>query len=303
MHGTGQFSALITMALGGAVVSLPDRKLRRRRAVRERRATARRRTSSSSARRSPARCSSARRQPRHATTCRRVMLISSSGVMWSHENKERPARHMPQAMLFDSFGSSRGRRAGRLGVGAGRRRADREVRARREQRRVHRRRPPRRAGLAARRAWSPSAASSRVGYYKDEAKSAQTFRTFEGRRWSDPRRLGHGQRRRHAPPARARVGVHQHRRREGLPRGGRGGAEDAPGRARRGRASACPTSASARRSARVVEPAEGDATSTRRAVIDPREDLSSPPYKAPRNVVVVDTIGRGRQRQGRLQAV
>ena len=26
-----------------------------------------------------------------------------------------------------------------------------------------------------------------VGYYKDEAKSARTFKMFEGRRWSDPR--------------------------------------------------------------------------------------------------------------------
>ena len=74
-----------------------------------------------------------------------------------------------------------------------------------------------------------------VGYYKDEAKSAATFRVVDGPALEHPGRLRHGQRRRHDPPPRPRLGVHQHRRREGLPGGGRGGAEDAPERARRGR--------------------------------------------------------------------
>ena len=43
-----------------------------------------------------------------------------------------------------------------------------------------------------------------------------------------------------------RVGVHQHRRREGLPRGGRGGAQDPPGGAPTPWPSACPTRSSAR---------------------------------------------------------
>ena len=36
------------------------------------------------------------------------------------------------------------------------------------------------------RGWWPSPAHLPLGYYKDEAKTAQTFRTFEGRRWSVP---------------------------------------------------------------------------------------------------------------------
>ena len=44
----------------------------------------------------------------------------------------------------------------------------------------------------------------------------------------DPRRLGDRRDGRLADPARARQRLHQHRRREGLPRGGRGGAEDPP---------------------------------------------------------------------------
>ena len=35
-----------------------------------------------------------------------LLLISSSGVMWSQENKDGLLRHLPQAALFDSYGSS-----------------------------------------------------------------------------------------------------------------------------------------------------------------------------------------------------
>ncbi|MFX8712043.1 hypothetical protein ABTM46_19045, partial [Acinetobacter baumannii] len=35
-----------------------------------------------------------------------VRLIGSSGSMWSYENKQGLLRHMPQAMLIDSFSSS-----------------------------------------------------------------------------------------------------------------------------------------------------------------------------------------------------
>ena len=72
-----------------------------------------------------------------------------------------------------------------------------------------------------------------VGYYKDPEKTAATFLEIDGRRYSMPRRLRHGRGRRNAHAARARLGVHQHRRREGLPRGGRGGPQDPPRRARR----------------------------------------------------------------------
>ena len=59
-----------------------------------------------------------------------------------------------------------------------------------------------------------------LGYYKDPEKTAATFRTVARRALLDPRRLRDRRRRRHDPPARARLGVHQHRRREGVPRGG-----------------------------------------------------------------------------------
>ena len=39
-----------------------------------------------------------------APTC----LSTSSGVMWNEENKAGLLRHIPQAILFDSYGSSEG---------------------------------------------------------------------------------------------------------------------------------------------------------------------------------------------------
>ena len=75
-----------------------------------------------------------------------------------------------------------------------------------------------------------------LGYYKDEEKTAEHVpgrprrQALRGRRRLRP--LG-GRRHRHA--ARPRLGVHQLRRREDLPRGGRGRAEVAPRRVRRPR--------------------------------------------------------------------
>ena len=86
------------------------------------------------------------------------------------------------------------------------------------------------------RAGSPGAATCPLEYYKDPEKSAATFVTGPtghavrpGRRRGDPRGGRH-----HQPP-RARVAVHQLRRREDLPRGGRVRAQGPPGRLRRHR--------------------------------------------------------------------
>ena len=184
MHGTGQFSAINVMLTGGAVASLPNRRFDVGELFSE-------------------------VQRLHATVIiivgqafagpmlahldanpgaydlSSVALITSSGVMWSHDNKAGLIRHMPQVILFDSYGSSEA-----VGLGG-------SVSA---------------AGAAeetARFALGPNCAvftddGRRVeagsgergmvgiggfiplGYYKDEAKSAQTFRVIEGRRWSIP---------------------------------------------------------------------------------------------------------------------
>jgi fatty-acyl-CoA synthase len=114
-----------------------------------------------------------------------VILISSSGVMWSEENKAGLLGHLPQTILFDSLGSSE---AVGLGGSTSTSGAAQETAkfALGEQVAVFtddgRRVQPGDAepGLLAIAGFIP------VGYYKDEVKSAQTFRTIEGRRWSVP---------------------------------------------------------------------------------------------------------------------
>ena len=111
--------------------------------------------------------------------------IVSSGVMWSAENKAGLLKHLPNIILFDSLGSSEAPGlAGSMASAAD-------------------------AGKTAKFAVGPNAAVftedgkrvepgsgergllavggyTPVGYYKDEAKSAATFRVFEGKRWAVP---------------------------------------------------------------------------------------------------------------------
>ena len=72
-----------------------------------------------------------------------------------------------------------------------------------------------------------------VGYFKDEKKTAETFKTYQRRSVRDPRRLRRGRRRRQRHDAGPRLGVDQQRRREDLPRRGRGRAEGPSRRVRR----------------------------------------------------------------------
>ena len=149
MHGTGQFSALITMIGGGAVVSLADRSF----SVDQLFATieARRATN-------VVIVGQAFAGPMlefldanpEAYDLSSINVISSSGVMWSHDNKQGLLRAPAPGDAVRLVRLVRGRRARRLGVGRRRRRADGAVRDHREQRRVHRRRTARRARARAR---------------------------------------------------------------------------------------------------------------------------------------------------------
>ena len=105
MHGTGQFSAFVAMNLGGAVVTLESRRFDVEelfRTIERHRAT------------NVVIVGQAFAQPmlEHLDAdpgrydLSSVAVISSSGVMWSQENCAGLLRHMPQAILFDSFGSS-----------------------------------------------------------------------------------------------------------------------------------------------------------------------------------------------------
>lgn len=114
-----------------------------------------------------------------------VLVMGSSGAMWSRENKLGLLRHLPQVTLADMFSSSEA-----LGLGTSMMTAQAEF------------------GTAqftlgpdcavfdedGCRVEAGSGTRGRVavggfipaGYYKDEAKSAATFVEIEGRRWSIP---------------------------------------------------------------------------------------------------------------------
>ena len=114
-----------------------------------------------------------------------VASITSSGVMWSHEVKQGLIEHLPQVALNDSFGASEA-----VGFGMSVTTADgvvetakfeigqhckvfaedgREIQAGSDE-----------AGLIARGGAVP------LGYYKDEKKTAETFKTINGVRYAIP---------------------------------------------------------------------------------------------------------------------
>ncbi|HRB04963.1 MAG TPA: AMP-binding protein, partial [Ilumatobacteraceae bacterium] len=105
MHGTGQFSSLIAMNLGGCIVSLPSRHFDVGELLDE---VQRNRVNSviivGQAFAGPL-LEHLDAQP-DTYDLSSVIMMSSSGVMWSQDNKEGLLRHLPQAALFDSFGSS-----------------------------------------------------------------------------------------------------------------------------------------------------------------------------------------------------
>jgi fatty-acyl-CoA synthase len=184
MHGTGQFSALIALNLGGTVVTLENRHFD----VAELFAAIERNRASN-----VVIVGQAFAQPmlEHLDAApgrydlSSVIVISSSGVMWSQENRAGLLRHMPQSILYDSFGSSEA-----VGLGASVSTAGAEPTTAEfmvtENNAVFtedgRRIEPGsgETGMVAVGGFLP------VGYYKDERKTEQTFRELEGRRWSIP---------------------------------------------------------------------------------------------------------------------
>ena len=121
-------------------------------------------------------------RPRDLTS---VVMIVSSGTMWSMEVKQEMLRHLPQAALLDSFGSSEA-----VGFGLSVMTANGPVQTAKfqigddvkvftpEDREVVR--GSGEIGVIARCGAIPD------GYYKDAAKTDTTFRTIDGVRWSIP---------------------------------------------------------------------------------------------------------------------
>jgi acyl-CoA synthetase (AMP-forming)/AMP-acid ligase II len=184
MHGTGQFSAFISLAMGGCIVTMPNRNF------------------------DPAKLWDTTQELKVNTIAivgqafagpmlevldanpgkwdlSSLIQMGSSGVMWSQENKEGLLNHIPQMYITDSFGSSEA-----VGMGASVSAKGAPVKTAQfalgpncvifteDGKRVE-------AGSGERGLVAVGGAIP-VGYYKDEVKSAQTFRMFEGRRWTVP---------------------------------------------------------------------------------------------------------------------
>ena len=184
MHGTGQFSAYISLAMGGCIITMPNRNfdpavlwqtvqdLGVNTIVIVGQAFAGPLLESLDAR------------PGHWNLST-VMQMGSSGVMWSQENKDGLLEHIPQMFITDSFGSSE---AVGMGVSIAAKGATPKtaqfalgpncVVFTEEGARVE-------AGSGERGLVAVGGAIP-LGYYKDEVKTAQTFRIFEERRWTVP---------------------------------------------------------------------------------------------------------------------
>ncbi|WP_332768520.1 acyl-CoA synthetase [Phenylobacterium sp.] len=184
MHGTGQFSAFITLNMGGTVATLPSRQFNAMELWDE-------------AVRLKAdgivivglAFSTPMLEALEADPGRwnldHVKTMSSSGSMWSQENKRGLLSFAKNAMIMDSFGSSE---AVGLGASASAPGAEAATAAfmlgpncavfAEDGRRVEAGSGER--GLVAVTGFLP------VGYYKDPEKSAKTFKTMEGQRWSVP---------------------------------------------------------------------------------------------------------------------
>jgi fatty-acyl-CoA synthase len=184
MHGTGQFSALNAMTGGGTVVCLANRRFD----VDELLSTIERDRAThliivGQAFAGPILDHLEQYPGKYDLSS--LVLIVSSGVMWSQENKDGLLRHIPQVILFDSFGSSEavGLGGSVSSAGAAEQTAKFELGPNTavftdDGRRV----APgsEEMGMVSVGGFIP------LGYYKDEAKTEATFRTFEGRRWSVP---------------------------------------------------------------------------------------------------------------------
>jgi fatty-acyl-CoA synthase len=115
----------------------------------------------------------------------KFFLLVSSGVMWSPPVKQAILAELPHAVLFDSFGSSEA-----VGFGAEVTTKDSTIALGKfkigpsckvftpEGREV--------APGSGEKGYIARTGPIPLGYYKDEKKSAETFKTYQGRRWSIP---------------------------------------------------------------------------------------------------------------------
>jgi len=182
MHGTGCFTQLIVLSGGGSVVTLRSRNLD----IDELLSTIEREGVNTMAIVGDAFAKPMLRGLEEGSyDISSLMVISSSGVMFSEESKQGLLRHNPNMMILDAFSSSEALGMGQsVSTAAGTSNTakfmagehtkvitddGREVQPGSGE-----------TGRVAVGGWQP------IGYYKDPEKSAATFITFEGKRYSVP---------------------------------------------------------------------------------------------------------------------
>jgi len=184
MHGTGQFSSLIAFNVGGAVATLPSRKFNPIELWNEAE-----RLSATNIVIVGLAFSTPMLEALEANPERwdlsSVKVMSSSGSMWSQENKRGLLSFARNAVILDSFGSSE---AVGMGVSASAPGAEVQTAAfalgpncavfTEDGQRVQPGSGER--GMVAVSGFLP------MGYYGDAEKTAKTFKTLEGQRWSVP---------------------------------------------------------------------------------------------------------------------
>lgn len=184
MHGTGLFTAINALGGGGAIVTLASKSLDAEElwsVVEARGVTAASIVGDAFAK---PMLKALQENPKRWDLSN-FRLIVSSGVMWSPPVKQGILEHIPHAILYDSFGSSEA-----VGFGAELTTKDSTVSLGKfrigpnckvftpegEEVQPGSGVP----GFIARSGPIP------LGYYKDEKKTAETFKTYQGRRWSIP---------------------------------------------------------------------------------------------------------------------
>ena len=184
MHGTGQFSNLIAFNVGGTATYLPSRKFNAMELWDETDRLAATNIVIVGLAFSTPMLEALEAEPGRWDLSS-VKAMSSSGSMWSHENKRGLLSFAKNAVIFDSFGSSE---AVGLGVSASAPGAEAQTAAftpgpncvifTEDGRRVQPGSGER--GMVAVTGLLPQ------GYYKDQEKTDKTFRIIEGVRWSVP---------------------------------------------------------------------------------------------------------------------
>jgi 3-oxocholest-4-en-26-oate---CoA ligase len=184
MHGTGLFTAINALGGGGTIITLAGRSLD----AEELWSVAEARGATASAIVGDAFAKpmlKALQEHPGRWDLSKFFLLVSSGVMWSPQVKEALLEQLPHALLYDSFGSSEA-----VGFGA-------ELTTKQSTISLGRFKigPNCKVFTPEGKEVAPGSGESGfiarsgpipLGYYKDEKKSAETFKEYQGRRWSIP---------------------------------------------------------------------------------------------------------------------